>query len=293
MYEVEHIASTRNALGEGPVWHHVEHSLYWVDIDGSCFHRYVPATGENSIYKAGVRIGALAPRAKGGFVLATERGFALWEADANRVHFLNEPLISDPSGRFNDGAVDARGDFWAGLMSENIERRNQYDAPIYRLSVDRTVEEIDIGYGLPNGMGWSPDSTIMYIVDSMHRAVFAYDYDIETGAIAHRRVAIDTSARQGVPDGMTVDSEGYLWVAFWDGWSIVRYDPNGGIVREIQLPVQRPTSCAFGGDDLSDLYITSARVDLSAEELAKQPFAGDLLRIRMDIKGQVQQLYQG
>ncbi|GAC1677541.1 MAG: CBU_1789 family Dot/Icm type IV secretion system effector [Ktedonobacteraceae bacterium] len=290
MNNVEHVLPCRNKLGEGVVWSSDEQKLYWVDIRNNSFSRFDPASDKQDVFQVGVSIGVLAQRAAGGLVMATRGGFALWEEGAQELRYIARPYGDNPDLRFNDGAVDARGRFWAGSMSD-AELPGQ--GTLYRLDPDGSVHEMIKNVSVSNGIGWSPDNTIMYFTDSHPslRTIFAYDYDIETGAIANRRVFFANTDETGTPDGLTVDSAGFVWSAFWDGAKIVRFDPAGQVERTISMPVLRPTSCVFGGSGLTELYITSAAVE--EPDRPQYPLSGDLFRIKTDIKGQIKYKFGG
>lgn len=282
MSDVEHVLAVKNQIGEGPVWHADAQALYWVDIDAHCFYRLDPSTGRYERFDVGLPVGCLAFRKTGGLVLATQKGFAFWEPDKEGLEFIADPEADRPDTRFNDGAVDPQGRFWAGTLG---------DGPVcalYRLDPDLSVHTMETGVTIANGIGWSPNQTTMYFTDSVPKIIYAYDFDPATGAIENRRPFVHTPDEPGVPDGLTVDSDGFIWSARWDGWKITRYDPDGRIEREIALPVQRPTSCAFGGPALDELYITSARIGLDEAAVNQQPLAGDLLRLHTDVKGMVE-----
>lgn len=293
MSEGEHVLAAGNRLGEGPVWDVEKQTLYWVDIYSHAFHRYKPATGAHDVFQTGIAVGAVAPRANGGFVMATERGFAFWDEQSRQMTFLANPEAGVPTNRCNDGAVDSAGRFWAGTMTEAPERYHLAEGNLYRLDTDRSLHCMDRGFIITNGMGWSPDNTVMYVTDSPRKVIYAYDFDAATGALAHRRPFIHSPDEAGVPDGLTVDSEGYLWSVRWGGWKITRYDPVGQKEREMRLPVQYPTSCAFGGAELDELFITSAWTELNAAQRAQQPQAGDLFHLRPGVEGLPQTRFRG
>lgn len=284
MDTVEHVLTVQNIVGEGPVWNVKEQVLYWVDIQGHTIHRLQPETGEHQVFDVGVAVGVLAFRQTGGLVLATKQGFALWDVHSQLVDFLVDPEVGQAHKRFNDGAVDCQGRFWAGTMNEEEEKQKP-EGVLYRLDSDGSVHVMDTGFIIPNGMGWSPDNTRMYVTDSSKHTIYLYDFDQHTGAIDHRRAFVYTPEEQGVPDGLTVDSEGCVWSAYWGGAKIVRYDPDGSVERVITLPVLQPSSCVFGGKNLNELYITSARKGLSDEQQKKYPLSGDLFRLKTTIKG--------
>lgn len=278
MNTAEPVLSIQNALGEGPLWSVDEQALYWVDIHDNCFYRLTPNNGEYQRFEVGLPVGCLAVTDIGRLLLGTQRGLALWNPDSEQLTFLMNEAY-EPEGRFNDGAADRQGRFWAGTMSNKPENN------LYRLDPDGQVHVMQTGVTISNGIGWSPDNTIMYYSDSGPGIIYAYDFDAGTGTISNRRTFVLPSDTDDVPDGLTVDSEGFIWCAHWGSWKVKRYDPDGNIEREIELPVKLPTSCMFGGPDLNELYITTARSPLSEAEKEQQPHAGDLFRIETDVRG--------
>jgi sugar lactone lactonase YvrE len=293
MSNLEHILSSQDMVGESPVWSVDEQALYWVDILGCRFHRYHPETSKYETYTVDVSIGAIALRSSGGLVMGTGKGFATYDLNTSTITFLAHPEADSPHMRFNDGNVDCRGSFWAGTMSNLSENLDLLQGKLYRLDPDGSVHIMDTGFALINGMGWSPNNTQMYVVDSARKVVYLYDFDLSSSTITNRRLFLNTSEMAGVPDGLTVDSEGAVWIAFWDGWKIIRFDPGGKRIGQIDLPVQCPTSCAFGGRHFDELYITSAWEELSEEQRTSQPFAGDLFRLRTGNSGLPQPLFLG
>ncbi len=215
--DVERITSIRCELGEGPRWNADEGSLYWVDIAGRCFYTFTPATGDVARYEVGQQIGCLAFRAAGGLVMAAEEGFTFWDRPTGALTVVADPPDRDRAQepRFNDGAVDPQGRFWAGTIAAEPEQRPT--ARLYRLDPDRSVHTLASGVGVANGIGWSLDHRTMYFTDSPRRVIYAYDFDPETGAIDRRRPFARLADEDGVPDGLAVDSQGFVWSAIWDG----------------------------------------------------------------------------
>ena len=281
---VEHILATHNIVGEGPVWNVQEQALYWVDIQGHTIHRLQPETKEHQVFNVGVAVGVLACRQTGGLVLATKNGFALWDMQTQVLDIIANPEVGQPLKRFNDGAVDCKGRFWAATMNEEEEKQLP-EGVLYRLDPDHSVHIMDTGFIIPNGIGWSPDNTRMYMTDSIRQSIYVYDFDQITGSIDARRTFVYTPDEQGVPDGLTVDSEGYIWSARWGGSKVIRYDPDGNVERVIAVPALQPSSCVFGGKNLDALYITSASKGLSNEQRKAYPLSGDLFCLKTDIKG--------
>ena len=287
MEQVQRLLHLNNRLGEGPVWNVNEHALYWVNIDGNCFYRYHPATGALEHFDVGLPIGVLRFRESGGLVLATRDGFAFWDSQTQSLEFIANPEPGKPDARFNDGAVDRQGRFWAGTIAPGAT------SSLYRLDPDLSVHTMVTGVTVSNGIGWSPDNRTMYFTDSRIRMIYAYDFDLASGTITNRRPFVHTSDDPSTPDGLAVDGEGFVWSVRWGGWRVTRYDPAGKVEREIRLPVEYPTSCAFGGEALDELYITSAWTRLGEQQKKEQPYAGDLFRIQTNVKGIREQFFAG
>ena len=272
-------------LGEGPVWVERDQALWWVDIKGPAIFRW--RSGEVQRWTPPLRIASLAPATRGGFVAGTEQGFMWVDPDRDRYEPILHPEAHAPDNRFNDGKVDRSGRFWAGTMDD---REKEARGKLYRLDTDLACTAVDEGYMVTNGPAFSPDGAIMYHSDSARQIIYAFDLD-PTGQASGRHVLARFEAGQGYPDGMTVDREGCLWVAFWDGWCIRRLSPAGEVIETIELPVQRPTSCAFGGADLARLFVTSARIGLDENALALQPLAGALFMIEVNARGVPERMF--
>ena len=228
------------------------------------------------------RLCALALREKAGMVIALASGFAFFDPASGAIERLAAPEAHLPSNRMNDGKCDRRGRFWAGTMDDRLTSPT---ASLYRLDPDLSCHRMEGGIGISNSLSWSPDNTTFYFADSLRKTIFAYDFDIDAGSIRNRRVFADCNDQEGTPDGSTIDAEGFLWNAHWDGWKLVRYAPDGRVDRIVPLPVQKPTSCMFGGPDLSTLYVTSAIWDLGAEALKGQPHAGGVFALDVGVRG--------
>jgi sugar lactone lactonase YvrE len=287
MIEVEHFLPAGNKLGEGPLWHPAEKALYWVDIEENCFHRYYPDTDKQESFQIGQPIGCLAFREKGGLVVALRDGLGLWDWETKSLEILTNPEEERVNARFNDGKVDRQGRLWCGTLGEDDQ------SALYRLDADGTVHTMETGVTISNGIGWSPDEKTMYYTDSAIRTIYAYDFDSSSGAVSKRRIFVKVPLTEGFPDGLTVDSEGFIWSAQWDGWRVTRYDPDGKVERVIYLPVQRPTSCTFGGEGLNQLFITSAWTGLNETDRREQPLAGDLFQVQTEVKGQAVNYFKG
>jgi sugar lactone lactonase YvrE len=278
---VECIADVKAVLGEGPVWVAREGAVYWVDIKGYKVFRYTVASGALKTWNTPYRVCSLAPRAQGGFIAGTEDGFSKVDLAEDRFIPLGNPEPDRVSNRFNDGVLDREGRFWAGTM-DNDER--QASGALYRLDADRKWTRIDDGYRVTNGPAFSPDGRLMYHNDSARQVTYLFDLS-EAGEATNRRTFLQFGEGDGYPDGMTVDAEGCLWIAFWDGWCIRRFSPEGERIAEFKVPVQRPTSCVFGGPGLDRLFVTSASIGLTSDEKKAQPQAGGLFLIEPGVTG--------
>src|ERR1700692_1531121 len=241
MGEVEHVLEVRNVIGEGPVWHSQEGLLYWVNfIEQFQILRFSPQTRRLEIFETGMPVMALGIRKAGGFIAATAKGIATWDTQRKMFEPLCDPLAQREGFRFNDAATDSEGRFWVGTLN-NANPRGP-DGELFCVQGDGSSRAMDKDITVANGIGWSPDRKIMYFTDSFRYSIYAYDYAADPGTITNRRTFVQTSPDGGVPDGLTVDSEGFVWSAFWGGWKVVRYNPEGKVDREYRLRVPNPTS---------------------------------------------------
>lgn len=282
--DIDVAARTRNQLGEGPVWVTREQALYWVDIPGKGLHIHWPETGKTRSMDLERRMTCIAPLAGGGFVCTYDAGFALLDDDTGFVRWLARPEAEIPTNRFNDGGVDPLGRFYCGTMNEDDRAPT---GALYRLEADGGATAVADKISVSNSTAWSPDGRTLYFCDTSEALIRAYDYDPDSGAVGDMRIFATSEGIQGKPDGSAVDSEGYLWNARFRGWGLVRFAPDGSVDRIVELPVSCVTCCAFGGEDMKTLYITSASEPLSAEDKEAQPLAGALISIRVDVPGLV------
>lgn len=272
--QVQCVADVAAVLGEGPVWVEREAALYWVDIKGHGVFR-LDGSGAVRRWDTPFRIGSLAPRDRGGFVAGTERGFAFVDLESMRFDPFDHPEADLPGNRFNDGKLDREGRFWAGTMDDS---ERSAAGSLYRLDARLQCGRVDEGYSVTNGPAFSVSGRRMYHNDSGRQTTYMFDLD-EQGVASNRREFLRFGEGDGFPDGMTVDREDCLWIAFWDGWCVRRFSPDGECLATFRLPVQKPTSCAFGGPALDRLYITSASIGLGDEDKAAQPCAGGLFML--------------
>ncbi|RSL32144.1 SMP-30/gluconolactonase/LRE family protein [Salibacterium salarium] len=283
MKEASLVVDKKALLGEGPSWDETKEVLYWVDIEGEKIHRYHPNRQENQTLETGQHPGAVVVHRSNEVVAAMQNGFYLIDVEEETFSPIVDPEQSIPSNRFNDGKCDPAGRFWAGTMAYDKQKGQ---GSLYCLEKDYTLTIKVDNVGISNGLAWSLDRQTMYYIDTPTRLVSAFDYDIDSGAISNRRTIITFSEVAGNPDGMTIDSEGMLWIAHFRGWKVSRWNPESGeCVDEIQVPASQVTSCVFGGEDLKTLYITTARQNLTDEQLTQEPHAGGLFAIDLDVKG--------
>ena len=266
-------------LGEGPCWVVREQSLFWTDINQPCLFRWNEAEGVTRLPMT-ERICSIVPRASGGYFGAGYNG--LLAIDAKFVATpVGNPEADLTDNRFNDGKVDRAGRFWAGTMDS---KEVHPSGTLYRVDFDLSWKAIDTGYRVTNGPAFSVDGRTMYHTDSAMQKVYRFAIDAE-GNAAERETFLQFSHHDGYPDGMTIDAEDCLWIAFWDGWCIRRFSPDGKLLSEIPVPVARPTSVAFGGAQLDQIFISTASRDLTEAELAGQANAGGLFTVRPGVRG--------
>ncbi len=264
-------------LGEGPIWDSNSNILSWVDILKGNIHEYTLTNKVHSIIPVNDMVGAIAHCENGNYLAALKEGLAYVKRDRHEIKYLVNPEKQLPNNRFNDGKCDSSGRFWVGSMSLDEEPKA---GALYSFrnpgDVVKQINDVTIS----NGMAWTADSKTMYFIDTPTREVCAFDFDIVSARLFNKRIVITIPEKEGYPDGMTIDREGNLWIAHWDGWQITQWNPEKGMkLNSIKLPVAKITSCTFGGKDLSNLYITSARVGLSSREIKQQPLAGSVFVI--------------
>ena len=272
-------------LGECPLWHAGQQTLYWVDIPGKAVHSLHPGSGKHRTWPMATEPGAIA-LCKAGILVALRTGLAMLDVESGGLTALSDAPYDITKLRYNDGRVDAAGRFWVGSIYEPRERQG---ATLYSLTHGKLVDH-EQPATVSNGLAFSPDNRTIYRSDTTSHAVFAYDYDLETGKLGARRVLHEFSQTRdetyiGRPDGGTVDSEGAYWCAMMEGSRLLRLSPEGEILREIALPARCPTMLAFGGPDLRTLYITTSRNGRSEAELAQYPMSGCLLTMEIDVAG--------
>jgi L-arabinonolactonase len=282
--QAELVVDGRSQHGEGVVWSAEHRRLYWTDIEGRAVHTLDPASGAKTTHPTGDRLCCLAPRAGRSWseiVAAFDSGFAFFDllsGERQPIAAFEPELLTT---RLNDGRTDRQGRLVAGGMDE-VDGKPV--SSVVRLDPDLSVTPLFGGVACANGTCFSPDGRTLYFADSPTRGSDAFDYDPATGAVANRR-RIATLEGPGVPDGACVDAEGFVWTAIWEGHRLERRGPDGRLDRTIEVPVSKPTCCAFGGADLDTLFITSSRLGESAEALEREPMAGGLFAARPGVRG--------
>jgi sugar lactone lactonase YvrE len=283
MEEVRCLWQIEAKLGEGAIWDAAEGCLWWVDIEGRMLHRFSPDSGKRASVALPQRIGTVVPRSAGGLAVALQEGVAILQWPSGSFEMIARPEADRPGNRLNDGKCDPQGRLWVGSMEMTARAKA---AALYCIHPDRRVEKKIDEVTISNGIVWSSDGATMHYIDTPTREIVSYDFDGASGAISNRRVAVRIPASLGAPDGMAIDCEDKLWVAHWGGWAVRRWCPlSGTLLAEVPVPAAQVTSCAFGGDDLSCLFITTARIGLSEAALADQPMAGSLFACRPGVRG--------
>lgn len=279
----EIVLNLNSQLGEGPLWDEREQVLWWVDIKAGHLYRYDPATGENRTFEMGRQIGTVGLTNGHQLIVALEDGIALFDPHTESLDLKVDPEADKPGNRFNEGKPGPDGSMIVGTMADPIVA----DAgALYQYFPDGRIETIAAPVTISNGLAWTTDQRTMYYIDTPTRCVDRFDVDPTTGTISDRRTAFLLPANGGGPDGMTIDAEDKLWIAFFGGGAVRRFDPQSGAeLAHIDLPTDNITSCVFGGPQLDTLYMTSAAIGLSAAQRAAQPAAGALFRVKTDVQG--------
>lgn len=278
VYEADLVLDSKSTLGEGALWNDRTDELMWIDIEEGLFHRYNSLTGVNTTLEMGQKIGTVVPDSDNHYIVPLVDGiYRLAIEDSSKTLLAANPENNTTGNRFNDGKCDPAGRLWVGTVGEHES------GGLYCLTQGTISQKLD-KITCSNGIVWTADKKTMYYADSPTKEVWEFDYDNQTGEIRFVRVAI--SIEEGVPDGMTIDSEGNLWVAQWGGYCVGCYDPRTGkMIAKVNVPAKQVSSCAFGGKNRDILYITTAKRDITAEEIEKYPHTGSLFAVQTTAKG--------
>ena len=274
---------TKCRLAEGIFWHPIQHKLYWIDIEGKRIHRCNENASAHETCSVPEKIGTIAPMKNGNLLAALASGIAEVNFNEETCDYKVKIDENNPQTRFNDGKCDTKGRFWAGTMDVEVE---ESIGSLYRIDSDYSYTSHVKNVGVSNGLVWSLEDQFFYYIDSPKGTITRYNFNSLSGEISNPEILLKIPKSDGSPDGMTIDNEGNLWVALWDGYKLIRVHPETGkITDQIKLPVPRVSCCTFGGKDLNTLFITTARDGLSEDQLRKYPLSGSIFRIDLDIKG--------
>lgn len=284
---LKHIENSKSLLGEGPLYNQKNNALYWTDIKGMRLFKYDLKSKMVNDYHFTKPIGSFAFTCKDEIIVTTNGGFEYADLNLNKLTPIVDPEKDKPHNRFNDGKCDANGRYFAGTMDNN---EKEITGSLYSFD-GNDVKKLEENLFISNGLGWSPDSKKFYLTDSPKRVIYVYDYDLKSGNISNKKVFANIDEKDGYPDGLCVDSEGYIWSAHWYGWKITRYAPNGLVDSIYDIPVPKVTSCNFGGENLDTLFITTASFELSEEEMKEAPLSGYTFALKTKVKGQKPNLF--
>ncbi|MDE2686551.1 MAG: SMP-30/gluconolactonase/LRE family protein [Chloroflexota bacterium] len=278
---LELIADYNCIVGEGPMWHPLENAVYWADIPQGRIFRYDPGSDQHGLMFESGEVGGFTVQADGSLLLFMGGGAVATLRNGELQYHIRE-IAEERRSRFNDVIADPAGRVFCGTMPSP-----DHLGSLYRLDTDGSITKVLGDIGISNGMGFTPDAKQMYFTDSPTHNIYIFDYDIESGELSNRRVFVNTGENDGIPDGMTVDADGYVWSARWDGSSLVRYSPEGEQVNRIWFPARKVSSVVFGGEDFTDMYVTTAGGE---DKTGEGPGAGCLYRLNVGVKGKAEYL---
>jgi len=289
--EAELILKETDITGEGVMWHAQRESLFWVDIEGCRVHEFHPQTKAHTIFKMEQMVSTIVPDRMGNLILTLQDSIIKFNPDNEQFEKIADIEADLPDNRCNDGKADSEGRIWIGTMNLNIKTGA---GSLYCLEKGKSLRKVLTGLTIPNGLTWSADNKTFYYIDTTKHTIDRYHYNSETGEIKYAGVAIHIPSGTGGADGMTIDSEGNLWVAQWGGYGVYCYNPNTGeMISKIEIPAPQVACCTFGGTSLDTLYVTTARAGLSETELEKYPLSGSLFAIKLKPTGYLPNCYKG
>ncbi|WP_323788738.1 SMP-30/gluconolactonase/LRE family protein [Psychroserpens sp.] len=271
-------------LGEGAFWNHKTNELYWIDVLDQKLHIYNPETYTNRSLETPSSIGTVVPSEdKNEAIIALQDGIYIMDTRNSYTELLSDVERDMPGNRFNDGKCDPSGRFWVGSMAFSQE---QYEANLYMVNAKGEALLKKDSVTISNGIVWSKDQRTMYYIDTPTSEIKAYDYDDAKGDISNERVIVKINDSLGFPDGMAIDEHDNLWVGMWNGNAVLQFDSKTGeILSKVEVPAHNVTSCAFGGDNLDVLYITTANIDMTEDEQKRFPLAGSIFKVKTEVKG--------
>jgi L-arabinonolactonase len=285
------IVDSKDRLGEGCFWDSKAGTIWWLDVVlPSRIHKFVLNTGEHRTWHFSEMVSAMAMRDDGTLIVGCEFGIKIFDPVTGALTAINHPDADHPQNRGNDGACDAKGRFWFGTMQQNIAPDGadlditQDSGKLFRIDKNFKPTVMETGIGVSNGPCWSPDNTVFYFTDSRAQIIWAYDFNLDEGTISNRRVFSDIKTH-GYPDGATVDADGFLWSARWEGECVLRFDPKGRLDRTIAMPARRPTCVCFGGPKLDTMFVTSASLHVPKADMARHPLQGGLFCFNPNVRG--------
>ena len=270
-------------LGEGALWNYKTQEFYWVDIEGKTLNIYNPKTKKNKVIKTPSRVGTVVPYTKQQAVVALEDGIYKINLENGDLKQISNVESDITENRFNDGKCDPKGNLWVGSMhlKESLPNAN-----LYKVEPNGVTTKMVDSVTISNGIVWSKDTKKMYYIDTPSKSIKSYDYNIETSTISNEKIAVNIPESLGYPDGMTIDENDTLWVGLWNGNAVAQFDPKTGkLISKIEVPAHNVTACAFGGENLDILYITTSTNDMTDEERKKYPLAGSIFKYKPGVKG--------
>jgi sugar lactone lactonase YvrE len=292
------LVASNDKLGEGCLWDAVTGCLWWLDIARpTCIQCFNPATSEHKVWHSDVLLTAIARKVSGGFIVGGEDGVYTFDPDSHAVTPFCKPETDLPQNRMNDGAVDPQGRLWIGSMMQNIGPGGEDlgitadTGKLFRVDSPNQFQTMETGVGVSNGPCWSPDGKTFYFSDSKNQVIYAYDFHGDEGTLSNRRV-LNSTKDHGYPDGATVDAEGFIWSARWEGSCVLRIDPKGRIDRIIEVPATRVTCPVFGGKNLDTLFLTTSRAHVDAKTLARYPQQGGVFACTPGVKGLLKNVFE-
>jgi len=281
--KVELAYKTDTLLGEGAIWNHESNELYWIDIEGKTLHIYDPNLNTNRSFPTASHIGTVVPKNKNEALIALVDGIHSIDLNTGQTSLFADMKTVLTNCRLNDGKCDPAGRFWVGSMHWQQQKGK---ANLFTINSDASVTKKMDSVTISNGIVWAKDKKTMYYIDTPTSQIKAYNYDNVTGNISNERIAVQISEDLGFPDGMTIDEEDMVWVGMWNGNAVIRFNPQTGeVLQKVEVPAHNVTSCAFGGENLDILYITTASIDMTDQEKEKYPLAGSVFKVSLGVKG--------